>query len=139
MIPSDTPFLKNKIRIYHNESKVLEDVFEVNGSVFHAKKIKDIYFISTVTEPSKINKSKKAILYGSLDGINWSILFEAKKDFIPIKFQKYFRYSELKILDNLFLNKFVVIEGRALQNLSNGTLIFNINEIKSFLINTKNS
>jgi hypothetical protein len=138
-IPSDTPFQKNKIRIYHNKSEVLEDVFQVNGSVFHAKKIKDIYFISTVTEPSEINKSKKAILYGSLDGINWSILFEAKKDFIPIKFQKYFRYSELKILENLFLDKFVIIEGRALQNISNGMLVFDISEIKSFLSTTLRS
>lgn len=135
-IPSDTPLEKNKIRIYHNKSKILKDVFQVNGSVFHAKKIKDVYLISTVTEPSKINKSKKAILYGSLDGVKWSILFEAKKDIIPIKFQKYFRYSELKILDNLFLDKFVVIEGRALKNLSNGMLIFNLNEVKLFLKNT---
>ena len=121
IIPTDTPNEINYIQNYDYKSKKYEKIMKVNGSCFHTYKQDNLYLISTVTEPSKINDSNFANIYGSLNGINWFKLLSFEKDFFPRSLQKYTRYSEIRFLKESFCD-YIICECRALRILSHGLI-----------------
>ena len=121
IIPTDTPNEINYIQSYDLTNKKTKKLIAVNGSCFHTFKENNLYLISTVTEPSKINNSKYANIYGSLNGKNWFKLLSFKKDFFSISLQKYTRYSEIKFIKKSF-SDYVICECRALKAVSHGLI-----------------
>lgn len=132
IIATDTPLEKNSINTIKLHDLTFSKTHDIQGSAFHAKKISDYYFVTTVTEPSSINNVNSAALYCSFDGEEWKKLFEIDKDIFPVGYQKYFRHTELRPLDNLFISKYLVIEARATRKVSHGMILFDINEIENF-------
>lgn len=121
IIPTDTPREVNYIQSHDLENRKTKKLKEVNGSCFHSFSENNLYLISTVTEPSEINNSKCANIYGSLNGKSWFKIMSFKKDFFPISFQKYTRYSEIKFIKKSFCD-YVICECRALEALSHGLI-----------------
>ncbi len=128
IIPSDTPQEVNYIRTLNKSTLKIISNHKVSGSVFHAKKVESLYLVSTVTEPSTVNKTKKAFVYASTDGINWKEIFQINKDFFPVSIQKITRYTEIRLLGFLFNNN-IVFEVRAAHGISHGTIMLNYNDV----------
>jgi len=133
IVPSDTPLEPNYIRSFSRNSKTFKNLSELPGSAFHCTKIKDIYFVSTVTEASDINITKDASVYASFDCCEWRCIIKLEKDIFPVALQKYTRYSEIRLLDNLWNDRFIVGAGRALNCVSDGSLCWEYDEIKEEL------
>lgn len=94
IIPTDTEVETNHIKYYSHKEKVLENIQEINGSAMYASRINHHLFISTMYEPSKVNKSKYAELWHSINGDSWEKLLFFRKDNLPVK---YFQYPIIKI------------------------------------------
>lgn len=133
--PMDSPIEKNYIQSINHEDDSVTRLCELPGSAFHAKKVASYFFVSTVTEPSEVNKVEYASLYGSLDGVKWKLISKLKKDIFPVAAQKYTRYSEISFLEDNNKSKYLIAQGRALKKVSNGMLIWDLDEIGDFLIN----
>lgn len=89
---SDAPHEKNYIYRMDREGRSVEKLAEVGGSVFHGCKVGDKLFFSTAVEPSRVNSSRYAEVWGSADGINWRVVQRFKKDIWPMK---YFQYGQV--------------------------------------------
>lgn len=130
IIPSDTPRERNFIRSYNIKSGVLEDVHEIEGSSFHNVKIRDYSLVTTVVEPSRINKSNEACMYASKDGINWSRIIGFNKDFFPRWLFPFTRYPEIKIFEDLWCGH-IIIHGRAIKGCSDGLITLPFRRLNS--------
>ncbi|MFW6026548.1 MAG: hypothetical protein ACOCRX_09415 [Candidatus Woesearchaeota archaeon] len=126
VVPTDTPQQRNFINYYYPQDNNLEQIIDLPGSAFHAEETKSYFVVSTVVEPSVINKSKESTIWiNNKKDKNWYLLFSAKKNFFPLSYQKYFRYAELAIVPSSNRSKFIVAFGRSLKNYEGKTLIWN--------------
>jgi len=89
---SDTPNEKNLIYRMDREGKRIEQLASVRSSVFYGCKVKGSLFFSTVVEPSTVNTTHYAEIWGSADGVSWNVIRRFKKDLWPMK---YFQYGQI--------------------------------------------
>jgi len=89
---SDTPLERNGIYRLHRNTFRIEQVAEVNGSVFYGARVGSTLFFSTAVEPSTVNTSRFAEVWRSRDGSNWDRILYFKKDKLPMK---YFQYGQV--------------------------------------------
>lgn len=129
ILPMDSPLEPNYIQSFDRSSKKLSRLIWIAGSAFHASIIGGVYFVTTVTEKSETNHTEHAKIYASLDGNSWKEVISLRRDFIPVRFQKVSRYTEINLLDNLYMNRYLIGLGRALKVVSEGMLLWDIDEI----------
>ena len=89
---SDAPDDKNYIFRMGREGKNVEELAKVGGSVFYGCKVANHLFFSTAVEPSRVNTTRYAEVWGSADGSNWQVIQRFKKDIWPMK---YFQYGQV--------------------------------------------
>lgn len=89
---SDTPSEKNHIYCFSRDNFELENLIEVDNSVFFGCKSGENIFFSTAVEPSEVNKSQKASLWACTDKKNFRCVFSYKKDIFP---KKLFQYGQI--------------------------------------------
>ena len=99
IVPMDTPHEVNYIQWMDPATGRLESVASVPGSVFHAARMKDLLFVTTVAEPSEVNTLPDATVYASIDGTTWSLLdtFKRSTPGIARQWDKYLRYPEVAL------------------------------------------
>lgn len=86
---SDTPLEKNYLYRLHRENGNIETLQEVGNSVFWGCKVQDMLFFSTAIEPSDVNRTKSASVWGSKNGKDWQCVLNFKKDIWPMKLFQY--------------------------------------------------
>lgn len=133
IIPTDTPRERNYIQSFNLKTKKLEQLVEIPGSAFHAIETDGIMLISTVTEPSEINRTDAATLWGSLDGINWKCICELKKDIFPVNLQSIFRYAEIALTPGTNNTDYITAYGRALKGMDDCILVWEKSKLFDFL------
>ncbi len=89
---SDAPDEKNYIFRMDREGKNVEPLEAVGSSVFYGCKVGDHLFFSTAIEPSRVNTTRYAEVWGSADGKNWRVIRRFKKDIWPMQ---YFQYGQV--------------------------------------------
>jgi len=89
---SDTPNEKNHIYRYVRKTKQIEQLADVNGSVFYGCKAGGSLFLSTAVEPSEVNKHRNAEVWRSDNGSDWYPFLAFKKDYFSMK---YFQYGQV--------------------------------------------
>lgn len=89
---SDAPDEKNHIYRMRRNGYQVEGLAQVGGSIFYGCKVGGCLFFSTAVEPSKVNKSLDAEVWGSRDGEHWGLVDRFQKDFLPMK---YFQYGQV--------------------------------------------
>lgn len=94
IIPSDTEREINFIRYYSFKDDDISALKEVAGSCFSCKKINSLFFVTTMFEPSNVNRNRNIELWISRDSKSWELLYSIKKDFLP---PRYFQYPLVKI------------------------------------------
>src|SRR5690606_36104887 len=115
------------------ETEKLTTLAAIPGSAFHAVESDGIMLISTVTEPSKVNKTNFTTVWGSLDGKSWKCVCKLEKDIIPIRWQGIFRYSEIVLTPGKNNTPYMTAYGRALKGKDNCMLLWEKEELKTFL------
>lgn len=135
IIPMDSPLEQNYIQRYDFATEKLEAVAAIPGSAFHAIESDGIMLVSTVTEPSEINRTDAATLWGSLDGTNWKCVCELQKDSFPVKWQHVFRYAEIVLTPGKNETPYITAYGRALSKYDNCLLAWRKDDLKAFLRN----
>lgn len=115
IVPMDSPLEMNSINFFSLKESTITPLHQLNGSAFHAKEINGISFVSTVTEPSEINKNKSANVYASLDGVSWKCIKKFPKDFVPIRFQWLTRYAEISVVTSDSDKEFIYGYARAVK------------------------
>jgi len=86
---TDSPLEINQICRLDRKTNKIEILQSVSGSVFYGCKVNDNLFFSTAVEPSVVNKSRYACLWGSPDGYKWKCLTKYRKDIWPMKLFQY--------------------------------------------------
>lgn len=132
ILPTDSPVARNYIQFFDPSTKTLKQLKEIEGSVFHAKAYSDIYMVSTIVEPSRINNNSKIYLYASNDGVNWKKIYSFCRDIFPPGLMKYTTYPELIMTDNKF-NNYIITFLKATKRHNNRMLAWDVNEIKDIL------
>lgn len=89
---SDAPDEQNFIYRLHRKSLETEKLQAVAGPVFYGCKMGEWLFFSTVVEPSQVNTSQYAEVWGSRDGTTWQRVARHKKDWLSMK---YFQYGQV--------------------------------------------
>lgn len=82
VVPMDTPFERNRIQWLDLSNNSLMDVLEVEGSVFYSGRTRDVRLLSTVVEPSKVNRSGSVHVYASRDGRRWAEVTRLRRDLL---------------------------------------------------------
>lgn len=103
---SDTPDEKNHIYRISRKDNMIQQLQEVEGSVFYGCKSDKCLFFTTAVEPSNVNKNKKIEVWSSENGTQWALAETYNKDFLPMK---YFQYGQARILMNKKQNSNEVI------------------------------
>lgn len=83
---TDTPDEKNQIRRIDKHTFKVETVAAIDSSVYWGCKVQETLFFSTAVEPSKVNKTRYACIWGSRDGMNWKLVARYKKDIWPTRY-----------------------------------------------------
>ncbi len=94
IIPTDTEDDINYIQYYSFANSKLEKIQKLDGSAFFVRHVGKHYLVSTVCEPSRVNRSKFADLWISQDAENWTRIMHLKGDIFS---GKYFRYPSIKV------------------------------------------
>lgn len=132
IIPMDSPLEKNYIHFYDLEKENFTKVADLPGSAFHTAKIDGIYLVSTITEPSEINKADYACLFASLDGNQWKRIAKLKRDIFPVSLQNYTRYSELMLIKENINDGYIIARPRAIRA-SKKMIFWKTKQIANFL------
>lgn len=132
IVPMDSPFQVNYIQLFEPEAEKFNDLVQIGGSAFHAQKYGDIHLVTTVTEPSPVNITNAAYLYGSLDGENWKLIEAFRRDIFPVKYQNYTRYSEIELLPfDESSSKYIFAYARAVAKYDNCMLCFDKEKLRA--------
>jgi len=124
---SDTPFEINYIYRFERFSGRIELLQRVEGSVFWGSKVCSALFFSTVVEPSTINNSLYAYLWGSLNGDEWKCITKYRKDIWPMKL---FQYGQIlfpfgdNTTNKLFYTPFATENDHSIQNLNLSNIFY---------------
>jgi hypothetical protein len=126
-VPTDTPLDKNYIFWIDPENNNMEKIFPVSGSVFYSGVSGNYLFVSTVVEPSDINKCVYAkIYYIHNNKKKWLELYRQKKDSWSMR---YFQFGTFRIPDGESQKPIIYVGGQALYKDDDHLIIFNLNEI----------
>ena len=91
---TDAPDEKNYIYKLNRKTHQAENCSAVGGPVFYTSHVDNHIFLSTVVEPSIVNRQDAVELWHSPDeGHTWQIIQEFKKDFGG---KRYFQYGQIK-------------------------------------------
>lgn len=133
IIPMDSPLEQNYIQRFDVETGQLEPVAKIPGSAFHAIESDGIMLVTTVTEPSLVNKTNAATMWGSLDGIRWKCVCELKRDIFPVRWQYISRYAEIVLTPGSNNTPYITAFGRALKGMDNSMLYWEKQALIMFL------
>lgn len=89
---TDTPFELNHIYRLDKGTGRTEELTSVDSSIYWGCKVGDYLFFSTTVEPSRVNVSNFACIWGSRDGSTWKQIAKYKKDFWP---SRYFQIGQI--------------------------------------------
>mgnify|MGYP006273667919 CR=1 FL=1 len=89
---SDAPEERNFIYRMDRDVLKIEKLAVVSNPVYYGCKVLDKLFFSTAVEPSKLNKSPYAEIWGATEGAGWKMVKRFKKDIWPMK---YFQYGQV--------------------------------------------
>jgi hypothetical protein len=89
---SDTPLEQNYLHRLSRRTGEVSTLAPVEGSVFHGARVGNWLLFSTAVEPSKINRSRDAVLYASPEGERWQSVARQRKD---VWHMSYFQYGQL--------------------------------------------
>lgn len=108
---SDTPFEQNYIYRFDRRGHLVR-LSEVNSSSIYGCRVAESLFFSTMVEPSNVNRSSEARLYGNLHGSGWTPLLEWKKDCWSMR---WFQYGNIVLPDGHNTSGLLAITTVALQ------------------------
>lgn len=89
---SDAPDEKNYIYRMDRLGSNIEQLCAVGSSVFYGCQVGDSLFFSTAVEPSLVNHTRDAQVWGSPNGDDWQLVRSFRKDRLS---QKYFQYGQV--------------------------------------------
>ena len=124
---SDAPNEPNYIYRMHRDTKEVDRLIQVGSSVFHGCKVGEWLFFSTAIEPSNVNTTKYAEVWGSPNGTEWKCILQFKKDIWPMK---YFQYGQVFFPNGQDNGKDLWVSPFATKY-SNTTFSVSINDIKN--------
>ena len=133
IFPMDSPQQKNYIIKYSFDSKKIQKIYSIKNSAFHIKRISDIYFVSTVPEPSLVNDTNYVYIYASLDALNWKVISKFEKNFVPNDFQFITRYPEVELCSSSKNTDNIYGYARSIKKFSNSTMIWSLKDIREYL------
>ena len=133
LVPMDSPLQENFINLFSLDSKSYTAVCSLPGSAFHAIYTNRLYLVSTVTEPSEVNKVDYASVWASLDGVKWKEITRFDRDWIPVKYQFIGRYAEVFFPSGEYTSNYIFAYAHAVKNASNCMLVWDKKEIVEYL------
>ena len=89
ILPTDTPLEQNYIQFFDLETKRFQRLAPLPGSAFYGIQAGDYYLISSVVEPSEVNRSAYATIVVSKGGRQWKMLHRQPKDRWSMKYFGY--------------------------------------------------
>ena len=89
---TDTPLEVNYLYRWERATGRIEPLQQVEGSVFYGCKVGTRLFFATVCEPSRVNRSRDVVLWGSTDGETWKTYLNLRKDLWP---KRLFQYGQI--------------------------------------------
>ncbi len=95
IVPMDSPKEENFIQRFYPENGNFVNLKALPGSAFNCYTNGSLSLISTVVEPSQVNKAKYAEIFASTDLENWVSIGKLFIDFWSSISLKYFRYPEV--------------------------------------------
>lgn len=72
-LPTDTPFEQNHIQFLSNAGEI-QPRYPIAGSCLAVTQVNDWAFFGTAVEPSPVNHDSNVVLYGTRDGVEWSVV-----------------------------------------------------------------
>ncbi|GGD49776.1 hypothetical protein GCM10011361_15590 [Muriicola marianensis] len=96
IVPMDSPKEINFIQSFSPEQNSFRALRRISGSAFYSYHSPSVSLISTVVEPSEINRSKAVEIWASRECENWIQIARLKMDLWASISLKIFRYPEIK-------------------------------------------
>lgn len=134
IVPMDSPLTVNYIQFLDLETMKFEPLQELPGSSFHAVSVDDLMIVSTVIEPSYINKAKHVSVYASNGGIKWKCIARHMRDYNYFPFaMKYLQYPNISLLAGSDKNGFIYGNGIAVKDHDGCIMRWSANDIEKYL------
>lgn len=120
---TDSQYMRNCIKRIDRETLGITDLCEIQGTAIKGKQTADCCLLSTTVEPSEVITDQYSHLWYSRDGMQWTELFSAKKDFLPAIMQ----FGSIEFPEYLCdLKGQICFSGRALKGIDGNSLFINI-------------
>jgi len=112
IVPMDSPLEKNWINFISLDDLRVTPLRHIAGSAFFSAQMPGWIFISTVVEPSEVNRCRHACLYASKDGSTWRLIDAIMQD-LPsaLGFSRYFGYPRIFLPRHANLEQPVLFAG----------------------------
>ncbi|OWY73448.1 hypothetical protein B7486_03655 [cyanobacterium TDX16] len=113
---TDSEFEANRIVSLDKSTGKITEVRPIEGSCIYACRFGKNYAISTTVEPSRVNSSREAALYLSVDCDRWERVFSAEKDrWHPVLFQ----FGSMVLPRGASQSDTIIFSGQALRGIDN--------------------
>lgn len=119
---TDTELESNAIVTLDKATGKVERLAETDGSCIHACRFGDVFALTTTVEPSRVNRTRDAVLWVSRDAERWERVFEASKDVWP---GFYFQFGSLVLPRGASAQPWIAFSGQAVRGLD-GQLAFGV-------------
>ncbi len=135
IIPMDTPLETNYIQYFNLANNTIRNLSKIPSSAFNSFDSENLKLISTVVEPSEVNKATSTTIYASIDTQTWIRITNLEQGYLSSLSYKYFRYPEIIFMPSERKNEItdINIYLRGTKKYNNCWLTINIDEIKNFM------
>jgi len=96
IVPMDTPLEQNFIHSFDTNTLQFSKLASLSGSAFHARGDDKLALVTTVVEPSTVNKTEHVSVWAGGNN-HWKCIKKIKQDRWSALSYYYFRYPELEI------------------------------------------
>lgn len=124
VFPTDSQYTQNEIKVFDRDSLRLTTLQNIQGTAIKGGQVDNVCFISTTVEPSAVNMDMYSHLWVTKDGLYWSEVYKAQKDYLPFIFQfgsiEFPQHKVKKPFEKLFFS------GRALKRIDGCSLAIDI-------------
>jgi len=113
---TDSELEPNRIVSLDKSTGKVTELRPIEGSCIYACRFGKYYAISTTVEPSRVNSSREAALYLSIDCDRWERVFTVEKDrWHPV----YFQFGSIVLPRGVSKSNTVIFSGQALRGIDN--------------------
>lgn len=134
IVPMDSPITRNYIQHLDPDTGRFTQLAELPGSSFHATCLDELMLVSTVVEPSTVNRDQRVALFAGSRINSWQCIGRYTRDY-PAHLDRYLQYPGLALVPAEHASSYAFAYATGLKGLDGCCLRWSSEDIRNALGN----